>query len=90
MGGRGGTIIEREGAAAAAVHSLATWREREREREACACSPKGVNEVVAWMKGKFTRERKISDRTWLTAEREKDRSRLMASRNKSKGLRSSH
>jgi len=42
------------------------------------------------MKGKFTRERKISDRTWLTAEREKDRSRLMASRNKSKGLRSSH
>ena len=41
MGGRGGTIIEREGAAAA-EHE----REREREREACACSPKGVNEVL--------------------------------------------
>ena len=43
MGGRGGTIIEREGAAAA-EHERE--REREREREACACSPKGVNEVL--------------------------------------------
>jgi hypothetical protein len=47
LGGRWGTIIERERdemARVAAASRYSLWRESE--REACACSPKGVIEVV--------------------------------------------